>query len=1455
MAAMFLCCVATSLAQFSGSGSGTESDPYLILNPIQLSQIRNFLNQRNVYFKMMADIDLTEFIDDEFGDQGWSPIGNSSASFRGILDGNGKMITGLWINRSTNDNIGLFGYMSGATIKNLSVVATTISGKDNVGGISGYDNSSTFSDVSFSGKLFGSSNLGGIIGCATKDITLTNSYVIVEIKASGDNVGGLIGKHDGGSFFMTGCRVTKSKIKGNNNIGGSCGGTEGYQNSLSSCFIYADVTGNSRVGGIIGYISGNGWSIYMNSCGYIGNVSAGSLDGNSYVGGLIGYMRDLHWHNSSHQTNCFAISTISARGDYAGGLIGRDENYDNNISNCCFSGTIIGKNYTAGLVGYNQGTTISNSYSMASVAGTKYVGGLVGYNYYATVKASAAVNSHVTATEGEVARIVGHNGGTIAAVGSTEENKSYNRTVVICQGVAQDIIDDKNNGTGVSATTLKLKATYVAMGWDFNDVWEIQETECCPYFKTQTAPPVITSQVVSGATTISGKSVDGGIVTLEINGEKRQVASSGNTFSFSVSPLQAGHEVRVSAKVEGKEQSYFTTATVGYLGNGKENDPYQVYTAADLTGVYRKGWFKLMNDIDLTDYINKYSPTEGWQSIGRDGSETIHFDGDGHKITGLWCNTTRGNTGLFSCFADGSIKNLTVEVANGKQVKGGANTGILIGKMINGTIENCHVSGTLANGTPVGGLVGLFDGGNITKCQAEVTINSAEENAYIGGLVGDLKGAVDQCLTKGALTATGKNANVAGLAGISQTGSSISNSYSTAPISSSYCAAGIVAYNYGSIDKCYAQGNLNSKNYAAGIVGYNDGAKAIVKNCVAMNLKLDVTYESQSTQGGGYGQRIIGGFKNGAPAPEMNNYALKSMKMSLNGVPQKIYDDIMNGTAKTAEELKSKSTYQTLGWDFSTIWKISDGETCPYFDQPEYIPEVPVIIEANSYSRAYGEANPVFDFKVQDGDLSGTPEIKCEASATSPVGTYPIVISKGNVKNKEVTFINGTLTITKAPLTVKAGTYTKKQGEDNPEFTLMYEGFKNNETEAVLTKKPTATTTATKESAPGEYTVTVAGGEAQNYELSYTNGKLTITEADPVIVTAKSFTREYGEANPTFAFTSEGVALNGMPEISCEATESSPVGTYPIVIKKGGVTNYNDTYVNGVLTITKAPLTVKAGTYTKKQGEENPEFILTYEGFKNNETEAVLIKKPTATTTATKESALGEYAVTVAGGEAQNYELSYADGKLIITEADPVTIIANSYTREYGDANPTFEFTSEGATLNGTPEISCEATEKSPVGTYAIVIKKGSVTNYNDTYVNGVLTITKAPLTVVVLKEAREQYEENPKYFTIQYYGWKLDDDESVLTKIPIATTTATKDSPVGDYPIVVSGGEAQNYELIYINSSLIVVVPAGIDTISADHPVDVYNVQGRKVRSNATTLKGLPKGVYIVNGRKVVVK
>ena len=625
-------------------------------------------------------------------------------------------------------------------------------------------------------------------------------------------------------------------------------------------------------------------------------------------------------------------------------------------------------------------------------------------------------------------------------------------------------------------------------------------------------------------------------------------------------------------------------------------------------------------------------------------------------------------------------------------------------------------------------------------------------------------------------------------------------------------------------------------------------------------------------------------------------------------------------------------------------------------------------VTANSYTREYGEANPTFEFTVEGEDLVGIPEITCNATPDSPVGTYDIVISQGTVTNSNVTYINGTLTITKAPLTIKAGDYTKKQGEAMPDFVPTFEGFKNDETSDVLTELPTVSCEATADSEPGEYEITVSSAEAQNYDISYVDGTLTVTsntivpdpvnklvvqdmslepgssvtldvalenettnlmgfqcdivlpegltlklknngkpsaslgdrfedtehsisssvtssgayrfiatsldgeaipgtngtlftvtlkgdaslspsttlecqvkniefntqdnqkvvfddvtfnvnipgEAEASEVTANSYTREYGEANPTFEFTVEGEDLVGIPEITCNATPDSPVGTYDIVISQGTVTNSNVTYINGTLTITKAPLTIKAGDYTKKQGEAMPDFVPTFEGFKNDETSEVLTKQPTVSCEADANSMTGEYDVTVAGAEAQNYEISYVNGVLTITEAESVTVTANSYTREYGDANPTFEFTVEGAVLNGAPEIICEATEISPVGEYPIIIKKGGVTNYNDTYVNGTLTITKAPLTIKAGNYTKMQGEQNPE-FTLTYEGFKNNETSEVLTKQPTVSCEATADCALGDYDVTVSDAEAQNYDISYVNGKLMVTEAEIVQNFEVD--------------------------------------
>ena len=195
----------------------------------------------------------------------------------------------------------------------------------------------------------------------------------------------------------------------------------------------------------------------------------------------------------------------------------------------------------------------------------------------------------------------------------------------------------------------------------------------------------------------------------------------------------------------------------------------------------------------------------------------------------------------------------------------------------------------------------------------------------------------------------------------------------------------------------------------------------------------------------------------------------------------------------------------------------------------------------------YGEANPAFEYTSSGAALSGTPSITCAATTTSPVGEYDIVPSKGTITNYNVTYVNGKLTVTKAPLTITAKNYAIKQGEALPTFEVEYSGFRNGETSSVLATQPTITCSASSSSAPGTYDIVVSGADAANYSITYVKGTLTITQADEVVVAAYSFVRLYGDANPTFGYYSFGASLTGTPSITCTATATSPVAEYDIM--------------------------------------------------------------------------------------------------------------------------------------------------------------------------------------------------------------------------------------------------------------------------------------------------------------------
>ena len=222
------------------------------------------------------------------------------------------------------------------------------------------------------------------------------------------------------------------------------------------------------------------------------------------------------------------------------------------------------------------------------------------------------------------------------------------------------------------------------------------------------------------------------------------------------------------------------------------------------------------------------------------------------------------------------------------------------------------------------------------------------------------------------------------------------------------------------------------------------------------------------------------------------------------------------------------------------------------------------------------------------------------------------------------------------------------------------------------------------------------------------------------------------------------------------------------------------------------------------------------------------------------------------------YILSYGateTGDFTIKVAQPIELIVNDVSRQYGDENPEFTYNRVGADVLGEVAFVTDADISSPVGEYDVELNLDGVENSYVTVRNGTLTITKSPLTVNVDNATITEGDELPT-FAVSFDGFKNGEDENVLTTIPTVTTEATNASSAGEYDLVISGGEAENYDFTYSNGKLIIQSKTGIPILSMlqiDKPTNVYTITGALIRQNATSLDGLPYGIYIVNGKKVL--
>ena len=1485
--ALFLCSVLTTFAQYSGSGSGTASDPYLIFYADQLNQVRNFLNRDGVYFKLMSDIDLTDWIEQNNPSNGWQPIGVSSSAFKGIFDGNNHTISGLTINRPSTENVGFFGYIDAATIKNLTVKGN-VEGGTHVGGICGAAGSVTFSNCNFTqGGSFGikshGNNSGGIAGYVTGQLIVSQCSCNATILGNGDNTGGLIG------YANDAVTMSNNQVRGNiKGTGLYTGGIIGYiliyeQISLQKCIATGTVQGNDNVGGVVGGYQRSGYkktSDEINKCSFVGK-----LKGANNVGGILGYSFFMNtWHPhydepSCSFTNSYAIVDIDATGDHIGGLIGKDEGYYDRwsvsnrygdftyvsichyeISNSYSSGSISGKNYVGGLVGYKNRGSITKCFSNTSIYGTSHVGGIVGYGEGAsdnslTLKSNLSICNVVNASESNAGRVYGSVGSnvTIGANGSADENGALTTCKVSIAGVVQDISDNEQSGASQGASTLKYRANYVAKGWDFNNDWDIQETETYPYKPWQAAPPKIESDLVSQETTISGKSINGGKVYLQIGDNYRDsVECSGNHFSFDVPALQSGDLVRLYAVVDTMGQSLYTDAYVSYPGSGTETDPYRVYTAADLQGVYKKGYYKLMNDVDLTEWINENSPKNGWPAIGKNGLTAVYFDGGGHTVSGLWCNTAADYNGLFSNFPDGYIKNLNVKVAEGKEVKGGDCTGIVIGHFANGIIDNVTASGTVNGSKRCGGIVGVADnlkissskfdgiltsdstnailggivgeiqGGEITKSQASSTITAKGESTIAGALVGKNNASVSSSFTSGAVTLTGKNSYGGGLIGQNIDSASVENCYSTADATSTLYAAGLVAYNYGKVSNSYSKGNVNSEFYGAGAVGYNDGAKATVNNLVAGNPQVNVTDKS------GWSIRVLGGFKNGASQPGENNYALSTMILSVNGVPKKVTDNILDGYAKTEDELKSKATYEKLSWSFSRVWKIEEGKAWPTLDMTVYGLVTSVTLDQKTLTLKKGQT-ATLKATVKPDDA--TNKTVAWSSSDTSIATVKDGVVRG-VGNGKATIIatstDGTNLSDSAIVTVYApvnDTIVLKDTTTLKNKTIMYPVYLNNEDPICSFQfdvyLPDGMDIATN--SKGKYDIQFAGRQEDTHSI--TSNKIS-TGAVRVIA--------FSIANDNFSGKSG--ALINIPITIGDVTKGDyNISIRNIVLADASEKEYYCQDANGVIHVNDVIM-----------GDANSDGKVSLADV--NSTVNYIAEKPS-----------GSFCFAAADMN-NNGIINVSDVNAIVNVLAEVKTPASAKKNFLATAN---EVTTNDKMYCSNITVAPGETATLPVnlensGKYCsfqfdILLPKG-ITVDSTVNQSGKVRYSASLVTSRCVDHSLTSNLIRGNRYRVIVFSLSNTDVEGVNGPVVNIKLKAEKDAAEGDYTlkmerVVLATADEKEYYPADSESTVTVSANTGVNSISIDpSSVKVYDLQGRKV--NKPT-----QGVYIVNGKKVVIK
>ena len=345
-------------------------------------------------------------------------------------------------------------------------------------------------------------------------------------------------------------------------------------------------------------------------------------------------------------------------------------------------------------------------------------------------------------------------------------------------------------------------------------------------------------------------------------------------------------------------------------------------------------------------------------------------------------------------------------------------------------------------------------------------------------------------------------------------------------------------------------------------------------------------------------------------------------------------------------------------------------------------------------------------FKNGDSMSSLTPQPTCSTTATgtstpSPP-TYSSTCSGAADPNYAISYVAGSVTVEKAPLTVTASSGTMSYGGTPPAISSSYSGFVNGDSSSSLTTGATCSTAATGSSgvAGSPYASTCTGVVDPDYAFNYVAGSVTVTKV-PLTVTASSGTMTYGGLAPAitpayggFVNGDTAASLTTKPTCSTTATSASTVAGSPYGSSCTGTgdPNYTFGYVPGSVTVTQAPLMVTASSGSMTYGSAPPAVTPLYTGFKNGQGASVLAAPPTCTPTATSTSTPSPptYPTSCPGAAAANYAITYVNGATTVMPA-PVDV-AVSGSQAFG-GSPGFSATPPSPLPSGvtvdTSGVSC----------------------------------------------------------------------------------------------------------------------------------------------------------------------